>query len=284
MRFTVPAEDEDALTRVTEGYADGAAVSGIAAAAPPESLNATLYSDVAWVLALPQSMPDALRRSFCLSIDASRYAGLLPEGAAPADHLLPPDLRPSGALDGRSTHVDAYQPAQARALFSQAITALPNARLPETTLLYYNTPLLRDVATALAAHWQQNLGAYLNIKPADSLSSLVPGANGGYQLALLPVTGGADRFAAPAFFERCLRCTGHTDEAATSALAALRSASPAAAGDAIDRLQSVLLSDRTLVPIFYSRTVLAFDNAISTGATSRSDGWLDFAFVTKLDF
>lgn len=246
--------------------------------------NVSAFTDTTWVLAIHPSMSAGLRKAFLRSIDPSRYRSLLGEGATPATHLIPSDFFPADALQGYATHTPDYDPNSAQALFTEAVLALADKTFPTTTLYYYDTPLMKEIATVLAAHWQQNLGAFINIEPVATLSALrSQAAAGSYQMALLPISAGSERNAAPVFLANCLSATGLRNAAATEAIEALaaayRTQEESALGAQLDAAQSALLKEDCLYPLFYSQTGLALAKDYETGPVTRYNGALDFSFV-----
>ena len=246
------------------------------------------FTDTTWVLAIHPSMTEGLRKALLRSIDPNRYSAALGDDAALAGHLIPPDLFPEEALTDFSTHVPAYDPTGAQALFSEAVLSLADKTFPSTTLLYYDTPLMKEIATALAAHWQQNLGAFINIEPVSSLSTLLGTAmSGSYQMVLLPISAGSARNAAPEFFAQCLTGTGLNSVEASSAIADLasqyRTQEEASLGAAVDAVQSAILSTECLYPILYTQTGLALADNLETGLITRYNGSIDFSYVLKTE-
>ncbi len=80
--------------------------------------------------------------------------------------------------------VDIYKPQTAKAIYNLEIKKLNNGTFPTDTIYYYGDNDIGSIVKCIAGHWQQNLGAYINIAPVSSNSEAKNYANNGYGIGV----------------------------------------------------------------------------------------------------
>ncbi len=110
-----------------------------------------------------QNMKHALHLSYMQSGD---FAGINSSFTF-ADRLYP------NVFDITDTpKIDIHNPTLAKQLYNAEILNLENKEFPQTTLYYSGDDSITDIVKTIASHWQQDLGAYINISKLDSDSSV----------------------------------------------------------------------------------------------------------------
>ncbi|MEE0946088.1 MAG: ABC transporter substrate-binding protein [Acutalibacteraceae bacterium] len=223
------------------------------------NLKNAQYQNVVWVMEFSEKLPFDLRRAFIHAIDRSSYAGDLGIGYNISYSLFPPSLVEEN-MDYIGMH--SYNLNEARKLFNSSLLDLPNQKLPSTTLIYYNDEDMKVPINDIVGHWQNNLGAYINMQPSDSLSEIKTNlANGTNTIAIYPVTI-TDKD--PSVF--CYQLG--FDYANTSI-------------KTINAIQTNIMSHYKIVPIAFENSVIAYQSEIVDFNFGLGNGLIDFAYVTK---
>lgn len=217
------------------------------------------YQNVVWVMSFSESLPYDLRRAFMHSLNRSSYAGDLGIGYNVAYSIFPPSLTEEN-LD--YVGMPAYDLTEARKLFNSALQSFPNKKLPSTTLIFYNDEDMKVPINDIVGHWQNNLGAYINVQPSDSLSEIKTNfANGTNTIAIYPITI-TDKD--PSVF--CYQLDFDYSNASVKTL---------------NSIQTNIMSRYTIIPIAFENSVIAYNSDIIDFNFRLGNGLIDFAYVTK---
>ena len=74
-----------------------------------------------------------------------------------------------------SSGVQQYDLNAGKELFNKEINTLDEKKFPsDIKLYYYDNGVIKPIITDIVGHWQNNLGAFINIEAADSAEKLVP--------------------------------------------------------------------------------------------------------------
>ena len=151
--------------------------------------------------------------------------------------------------------INVYTPQTAKKLYDTEIKKLDNS-FPQTTMLYYGDETVTDILKLVAGHWQQNLGAYINISLLESDSSVV------YKSSL-------DKYHIAAYsFE--------INEKNISAYSSKLNINYTENLNADN-----IYKYSNLIPIAYYGTVFAYDTRLTTINFSNTNGFVDFSSVIK---
>lgn len=222
-------------------------------------LNNAQFQNVVWVMEISDSMPYNLRKALFHSFDRSVYAGDLGVGFNAAYSLFPSSVSNEN-LD--YIGIPTYDLELAKELYSEALKNYKDKKLPSTTLVYYNSEEMKLPLNDIVGHWQNNLGAYLNISPMDSVSEIKNTITGKENyIAVYPVTI-TDRDASVF----CYQLGYNYSNAAVKTLNAI---------------QSNILSQYKFMPIAFENSVTGYSGDIIDFNFTMGNGHIDFAYVTK---
>ncbi len=217
------------------------------------------YQNVVWVMEFSEKLPYDLRRAFMHSLNRSAYAGDLGIGYNVAYSIFPPSLTQEN-LD--YVGMPSYDLTEARKLFNSALQSFPNKKLPSTTLIFYNDENMTVPINDIVGHWQNNLGAYINVQPSNSLSEIKTNfANGTNTIAIYPITI-TDKD--PSVF--CYQLGYNYSNASVKTLNAI---------------QTNIMTKYTIIPIAFENSVIAYNSDIIDFNFKLGNGLIDFAYVTK---
>ncbi len=226
-------------------------------AANSAGLTTNQEDNIVWVIKFSASFPADLRKALILSIDRNLYSGNLGIGYSAAYSYFPSSVT---KLQLNGVGFDSYDISAAKNLFSNAIKELPNKRFPSTTLYYYNDPSFLTPINNIVGHWQNNLSAYINIKPV-SLQEAKNAASMTNAIAVYPIEI-TDKDAAPYIKE-----LGYEN---------------ATFGEKdLAEIQTSVYSDYFIVPLAFQNSVIAYSSELSSVITDLGNGTIDFSFVRK---
>ena len=164
-----------------------------------------------------------------------------------ADTLLPDVLQKN---EGKT---NIYSPTVAKKIYDAELKKLDGV-FPESTLIYYGDDAVTDILKAVAGHWQQNLGAYLNISKLDSDSSVI------YKSSL-----NKHHIAAYSFEINENNREAYFEKLKTS--------------DTIN--QENIFKYSNIIPLAYYGTVFAYDECLTEIKFFDTNGFIDFSCVVK---
>lgn len=125
-------------------------------------LNNIIIPNTVWVLALGNGYSTELKRSLISStITYNKNITDYPNGITPAHNLYPDFFE-------INENISQYDINLAKSLFSEEIKKFEDNELPTNTIYYHGTGNIIDIIKKIAGHWQQNLGAYINITELKS--------------------------------------------------------------------------------------------------------------------
>lgn len=209
--------------------------------------------NICWVMTIGHEYSADVRRAFAKLTAPDVYSDSLPEGFTAATTIYPE------VIDCENTEnvgVTAYDLEGAQGLFSTAVKKMENKRLPSSVMTYYNDVMIKDAATAIIGHWQQNLSAFVNIVPSDSANLESQLTNKSLQFAVFPI------------------------KAANSNVSEYLLKFGLSSSDAVGS-QKKLLADNTLIPIAFENTNIAFGKSLTQFAYNNDNGYIDFSFIIK---
>jgi ABC-type transport system substrate-binding protein len=137
---------------------------------------------------------------------------------------------------------------------------LDENKFPSGTILYYyDNGFVKPVVTSIVSHWQSNLSAFVNIEAASESELLLPELKDQtLSMAIFPVR--ADNSDLREYISKY-----DTNKTETN----------------LSKIQSNILKDTTIVPLFYENTCIAYSSAITTLVTTPGNGYIDFSQIIK---
>ena len=147
-------------------------------------------------------------------------------------------------------------------LFFDEIKSLKDKKFPEDVVLYYyDDGFSKTVVTDIVAHWQSQLGAYINIEAVSSLEKLTSQLKDQtYALSIFPV------FASSQSSKEYLEKFGINYK-----------------GEKLSKIQKDILKSKNIVPLMTQDTVVAYNKNLTSFNFSSGNGLIDFAYVVKTE-
>ncbi|MBE6729664.1 MAG: hypothetical protein E7568_05475 [Ruminococcaceae bacterium] len=222
-------------------------------------LNNAQEQNIVWVMELSGTLPKELRQALFLSFNRSIYSGDLAPGFSTAYSLFPETVTMQN-LD--YVGMPAYNINTAKQLFIKSLNSFPDKKLPTTTLIYYGHESMQLPISNIVGHWQNNLGAYINIQPTTSMAEIENGLkNGTNAIAIYPIT---------------------VTDKDPGVLCHLLGYDYAGASDKnLTTVQTNIMSQYTIMPIAFENSVICYSSDIIDFNFSLGNGMIDFAYVTK---
>ena len=223
--------------------------------AKKQGLKTVQFENICWMLTIGSDFSERLRQSLAMLVGGEAFAANLPAGYRMADSLYPAILSDAAAGEGSTL----YNPEEARRIFSEEINRLPEKKFPSgIKLRYESSETIKPVVTDLVGHWQNKLGAFVNIdavKPGE-LSDQLTGQT--LPIAFFPVTARNGNCA------EYLRHFGYTQNHADPAQA-----------------QKDLLKSTHLIPVVFAKTEIGFSAALNEVFIEPENGYIDFSMIVK---
>ena len=217
--------------------------------------TAEIHSTV-WFLTLSDNLPQTIRKAFAILSSGEVFGNNLGYGSSVANSIFPPDLNVKTAATGTLP----YNLDAAKQLYSEAIVNMENKKLPaDIKLYYYDNGFSKNMVTSIVGHWQNNLGAYINIESVSSPELLSDQLkNQTYYMSVFPITAQN-----PSVTEYLSNFgIDYTN------------------GD-LSTVQLNILSQNNIVPLAFESQIIAFDNLLENVNYKHGGGALDFAFIIK---
>ncbi len=187
MRVYFTCDERSNLTMLEEADTDFAYLSTDEAKnAEKAGIPLSSLEDKTGILFINPDLSEYMRIALCSSIknDAENYDGLY--GTRVADSLAPAVLKPENPSFSPEKH---YSLEVALKSYTAALKKNPFESLDGKKILCYSSPASLAAAKAIAAHWQKNLGAFVNIEEVSSVSTLKAAYDSGdYTLIVMPFT------------------------------------------------------------------------------------------------
>ncbi len=86
----------------------------------------------------------------------------------PSSFVFADTLFPALFGTGSNNSYSVYAPQTAKEIYNTEIKLFQNSSFPTETIYYYGDTTVQNVVKKVAANWQKNLGAYINISSAQS--------------------------------------------------------------------------------------------------------------------
>ncbi len=250
-------KDDTPIERLIGGNADIAFIdSSLNDNAHANGLKTIDYENICWFLTISSEFSADMRKSLAMLVGNQVYGRDLKAGYTPADSVFPSVIK----SDAGSSGMTLYNLEAAKALFSKEILKLEGKKFPSgVKLYYYDNSVIKPVITDIVGHWQNNLGAFVNIEAVDSADKLTGELKKQtLNMAVFPVR--AD--------------SGDIDEY-------LSNFDVAAVGQGEAEIQTNILKSNNIIPIAFQNTTIAYSPDLSDVFTSFGNGYIDFSFIVK---
>ena len=222
-------------------------------------LHMVEIANTCWVLTIRSDFSRNLRKAFVSLTGSEVYGNDLPHGYEPTDSLYPSVLQVN---DQQKTIRSTYDLSTGKTCFTEALKDLPDRRFPSgVTLSYYDNGVIKPIVTDLVGHWQNNLGAFVNIAAYDDLSVF----SGQLKTQTLD-------FAIFPVQAKSRQVTEYLENFGENAL----QKSPTA-------FEKSLLKTNTVIPLLSQTTAVAYSNALECIWVDTSNGYLDFSWIIKTE-
>lgn len=256
--FMTLNKEETAFERLIKNSVDISFIDSSLTAAPEfSSFKTAVFENICWVMTVNSDFSADMRKAFAMLTDGKVYSDDLPGGYKAANSIYPSGLN----INPTSSGITVYNLEEAKRLFAKETAALPDGKFPETRLYYYDNGVIKPIITDIAGHWQNNLGAFVNIEARDSAEALMNELkNQTLSMAVFPV-----RADSPDVYEY-LNNFGYTN----------KSASP-------EKAQVDILKNNSIIPIAFQSTVIAYSDALNDVCTELGNGYIDFSFIVKVE-
>ena len=203
-----------------------------------------------YMLTLGSNINPELREALLKSVNVNTYKNNLPVGYQTANNIYPSSLNISSV--GSAFDTVAYDINLAAEKYNSVVK---NGGANSLVLRYVDSPVCETVAKALAAHWQQYLGAFINIEKV-SLDYATALYNSNDAIVILPFSAFGGSY--------------------TSYISSLGSTRINA-----NEAQKEILKDFKYLPLFSSNKYIAFNDYIKINENMISYGIPDLALITK---
>ncbi len=211
--------------------------------------------NICWFLTINRKYSPEVRRAFAAAFSGDVYSSALPDGFEVAKSVYPSIL----SLDTNEIGVTEYNINESKAIMSSQISNMDGSKFPPATLYYYDTDGIKEIATSIVGHWQQNLSTFINIEPSQNLAVLKQElTENNVDFALFPVSATSDVFAEYA-----------------------RNFSAISTSNLPDTLQNELLKGNHILPVAYQNTNIAYISSLENVTVEDFNGYIDFSFVIK---
>lgn len=256
--YITNSEDKTAIERLTENGADiGFIDSSLSDTAKENGLKTADFGNICWFLTMNSDLPVGIRKSLAMLIGSEIYGNSLKAGYTSADSIYPPAV----LKNTDNTGVTAYDLTAAKELFAKEISKLEDKKFPtDIKLYYYENGVIKPVITDIAGHWQNNLGAFINIEAVSSAEKLIPELkNQTLTMAVFPVRAESDVLSE--YLENFAEVSGNNPT----------------------EIQNNILKGNNIFPLLFQNTTIAYSQSLSDVTTTLGNGYIDFSFIVKTE-
>ncbi len=219
-----------------------------------DGMQSVSYQNICWVMTVGREYPVDVRRALLTAVSPDIYGSYFIDGFSVARSVFPKTLNDNSA-DG--VGIPQYDLTNAQNIMSAAVQKTQDKKFPASTLYYCENDGIKPIVTSIAAHWQKNLSAFVNIQSVSDAQELTNQiAKPTLDFAVFPI------------------------KANNTSLTEYLSQIGISGGDTVTA-QSQLLKDYTLLPIAFENTNIVYTGAIKQIYSEPENGYIDFSFVIK---
>ncbi len=174
-------------------------------------------------------------------------------------HTFAQKLLPNIFNEFNAPNINIYNPTAAKNTYNSEIKKLNDNKFPQSTIYYYGDNSTAQILKKIAGHWQETLGAYLNISPLESDSAVKnKTANDKYQIS------------AYSFEINEKNIYNYQNQ--------LKFANTTSFSESY--CKNIYLYSE-LIPIAYYGTIFAYDDCLQNVHFASTNGFIDFSVITK---
>lgn len=254
--FISCVEDETQVSRLADGQSDIAFINGNELdTAASEKLVTKKIQNICWFLTINRNFTNEVRNAFTNALSSDIYSKSLPKGFEVAKSIYPEILNIS--VDG--AELNTYDIDKAKSTMSAQIAKMPDKKFPQSTLYYYEDSGVKELATAIVGHWQQNLSAFINIESSENLPIMQKEIREStLDFALFPIK------AKSGYYEEYVK-----------------NFSVIVAGDVSKNLQQELIAKYSVIPVAYQTTNISYIESLENITVQDDNGYIDFSNIIK---
>lgn len=214
------------------------------------------YKNTCWFLTLGANFSPDMRKALASLVGSDVYSGSLKNGYTAADSIFPPAVTEGISNEGFTP----YNLNLAKQLFKAEIAKLEDKKFPSgAKLYYYNNGAVKPIVTDIVGHWQNNLGAFVNIEEVKDLNYL----RSELKAQTLPM----------AIFSVRANSSNVAEY--------LQSFGVSYNNEAPAEIQKRILKSNGIIPIAFEETTIAYRTSLSNVTTTLGNGYIDFSFIVK---
>lgn len=220
--------------------------------------NTASVENICWVLTISDGFSKEIRKSLISLASPQVFQKNLPKGYSGAENLFPEVLNTNADISG----MPIYDLESAKKLFASEVTKLKDKKFPtDVVLYYYDDTNCKNMVTDIVGHWQNQLGAFVNIESVSSPDVLIEQLKTQtYAMCIFPVS--ADTPYVKDYLDKFgINYTGQN----------------------LSQLQSDLLNQKNIVPLANQLTTVAYNKKLTNLNFTHGNGYIDFSFVIKED-
>ena len=254
--FVTRNDKKSTFDRLSDNNVDIAFVdSSLAPQLEKKGLKTAAFEDVCWVLTLSPDFSPQFRKAFAASTGDGVYGKSLPAGCRAATSLYPPEILKESPSDGMT----AYDLAKAQEAFGIAIEQLADKKFPSgVKLTYYDNAAFKSVVTDIVGHWQNQLGAFVNIEATtDNLAGQLQKQT--LSMSIFPYKVSCNEISE---YLRGFGIYGQKD--------------PVSA-------QVSILEGQNVIPIAFQNTTISYAPTLGDLFVEPQNGYIDFAYIVKVE-
>lgn len=252
-------EDETAIERLIGNNVDIAFIdSSLSDTAHENGLKTIDYQNICWFLTIGSKFSKDMRKSLAMLVGSEVYGNDLKTGYSPANSIFPAAV----SKDADSTALTSYNADAAKTLFAKETAKLAEKKFPSgTKLYYYDNGVIKPVVTDIVGHWQNRIGAFVNIEAAYSSEKLLSQLkNQDLDMAVFPIRANS------ANIKEYISNFGIDAESKN-----------------VSELQRAVLKSNSIFPIAFQNTTIAYSVSLNDVFTSFGNGYIDFSFIVKTE-
>ncbi len=219
-------------------------------------LKTAKYNNICWFLTISDGFSKGIRTSLINLASPQIFSKDLGAGYNVAEGIFPDALTETDTSSG----MPVYDLQAAKKLFATEVAKLSDKKFPTNVVLYYyDDGHSKSIVTDIVGHWQNQLGAFVNIESVSGSSVLLPQLkNQTYALSIFPVSADSTHI------EEYLEKFGIDYN-----------------GEDLEKIQSNLLKSKNIVPLMTQNTIVAYSEDLENLNFSHGNGSIDFAYIVK---
>ncbi len=216
------------------------------------------FQNICWFLTISPEFSNDMRKSLALLTGSEVFGKDLKSGYTAADSLFPSAVKEKVGSVGMTF----YNIDTAKSLFTKEVEKLPDKKFPSgTKLYYYDNGVIKSTVTDIVGHWQNHLGAFVNIEPVDNIDALLTELkNQTLSMAIFPLTAGSNNL------------TEYISNFGVNYN-----------GENLTDVQTSILKANRIFPIAFQNTTVAYSSELSDVFTRLGNGYIDFSFIVKTE-